>query len=87
VSKGPDTTLDFCDDALADDQVQAMARRQFSVSLVVGLALLLAAVAIGSRAAQVSPAEVAAQHKIMITHPETPRFDIGQPILDAKARG
>jgi hypothetical protein len=87
VSDGPYTTLDFCDDALADDQVQAMARRQFAVSLVVALALLLAAVALGSRTAGVSAAEVAARHRIVITHPETPRLEIGQPVFGAKARG
>ncbi len=80
-------TLDFRDDGLTDDQVQATARRQFGVSLVVGLALLAAAVAIGSRAAEVAPAEVAAQHRVIIAHPQTSRFDIGQPLLGAKARG
>jgi len=87
VSKGLYSSLDFRDDGLTDDQVQAMARRQFGLSLVVGLALLVAAVAIGSRAAEVAPADIAAQHRIIITHPETSRFEIGQPFLGAKARG
>ena len=87
MSEGPYATSDFRDDALADDEVQAMARRQFAVSLVVGLALLLAAVAIGSRTAAISPAEVAAQHRVVITHPEVQGLEIGQPMLGAKARG
>lgn len=85
MSEGPYMAPYFCHDALADDQIQAMARRQFGVSLVVGLALLIAAAAIGGGAAHVAPAEVAAQHRIM--HPEAPRFDLGQPIFGAKARG
>jgi hypothetical protein len=85
MSEGPYMAPYFCSDALADDQVQAMARRQFGVSLVVGFALLIAAVAIGGGAAQVAPAEVAAQRGIV--HPEGPHFEIGQPIFGAKARG
>jgi hypothetical protein len=85
MSEGPYMAPYFCHDALADCQIQAMARRQFGVSLVVGLALLIAAVAIGGGAAQVAPAEVAAQHRIL--HPETPHFDIARPVFGAKARG
>ncbi len=70
MSKGLDMALDFRDDGLTDGEVQAMARRQFGVSLVVGLALLVAAVAIGSRAAQVAPADVLTCSRIIITHPE-----------------
>jgi len=85
MSKGADMAPYFDGDALAGDEIQAMARRQFGVSVVVGLALLVAALAIEGRAVQTMHSEFAAQSRI--AHPEAPRFDIGQPVFGGKARG
>jgi hypothetical protein len=82
MTEGPYLAPYHPNDALADDEVQAMARRQFAVSLVVGLALLIAAVAIEGRAAQVAPAELAAQERTL--QPEARHFEIGQPIFGTK---
>lgn len=56
----------FCDDALGDGYIQNMARRQISVSVVVGLALLAAAALIATRAPQLSPAPMT--HRAAIGH-------------------
>jgi hypothetical protein len=85
MSEGPYLAPYFCSDALADDEVQAMARRQFGVSLVVGLALVIAAVALGGVASQTSRADIAPQHRV--THPDAARVDIGQPMFGTKVRG
>jgi hypothetical protein len=85
MSEGAYMAKYFYSDASADDEVQAMARRQFGVSLVVGLTLLVAAVAIEGRAAQITHSEFAAQSRI--AHPEATHFDIGQPVFGAKAPG
>jgi hypothetical protein len=49
-----------CDDALGDGEIQSMARRQISVSLVVGLALLAVAALMEVRTPQLTPARSAA---------------------------
>ena len=85
MSRGPYVGVDIWSGALVDDQIQAMACRQFGVSLAVGLALLIAAAAIGGRGVQVTPPEVGSQHRVI--HPEAPRLEIGQSVLGAKARG
>jgi hypothetical protein len=52
--------LYFCDDALGDGEIQSMGRRQISVSLVVGLALLAVAALVEVRAPQLTPTRAAA---------------------------
>jgi len=50
-----------------------MARRQFNVSVVVGLALVVVAALIAVRAPRLASMETAAHHRIV--QPETPRLD------------
>jgi ferric-dicitrate binding protein FerR (iron transport regulator) len=66
----------FCDDALASEQIQTMARRQFAASAVVGLAFMAAAAMIGMRSAQ-APAPAAPQ---ATAHSETRVFGLAQPL-------
>jgi hypothetical protein len=58
---------DAFDDGLGDASVQAMARRQFSVSLAVALAMLAAAglAVVGERPA--APIEMVARHDVIRT--------------------
>jgi hypothetical protein len=55
----------FCDDALADGEIQAMARRQISVSVVVGLAILAVAAVLVMRPPQTTGVAVAAHHAVI----------------------
>jgi hypothetical protein len=72
-------------DGLTDNDIQAMARRQFRVSVAVGLALLGAAALILVRTPRVGPAAISAHHKIM--RPETPRLDTADPTAGRVPRG
>jgi hypothetical protein len=58
------------------EDVQATARRQFGVSIVVGIALLAAATFIGSRPAPLAPAAVAAHR--LIVQPEARPSEVGR---------
>jgi predicted secreted protein len=72
-------------DDSADRALQAMARRQFKASVIVGLALLVVAALIAVQAPQVAPARISAQHKI--TRPEAPRVDTAQPVGEKNPGG
>jgi hypothetical protein len=52
----------FCDDALADGEIQAMARRQISVSVIVGVAILAIAAVLLMRAPQTTGIAVVSHH-------------------------
>ena len=70
MAEGFDTAPYFGED------VQAMARRQFGVSIVVGIALVAAAMFVGSMPAPLMPAGVAVHRGIV--QPEAPPSDIGR---------
>jgi hypothetical protein len=76
---------DAFDAGLADGAVQAMARRQFSVSLAVALAMLAAAglALVGER--HTAPVETAARHNIIRAEP--PRLEVAQPAPAPATRG
>ena len=65
--------------------VQAMARRQFKLSVIVGLVLLGAAALLAVRSPRLAPAGGTAHYKIM--RPEAPRLDTAQPIARRLSRG
>jgi hypothetical protein len=58
------------------EEVQTMARRQFGVSIVVGIALVVAATLIGSR--PTPPLAAATAGHRLVVQPEAPVFDIGR---------
>jgi hypothetical protein len=64
------------DEGLADADIQAMARRQFGVSVVVGLALLAVVALIAMRTSNFAPAEVTAHHRIVL--PESSPVETAQ---------
>jgi hypothetical protein len=69
-----------------DDAVQAMARRQFGVSLVVAFALLAIAGLAAAQAPRNAPAQqMAARHKIIRV--EAPQFVVAQPAAPAMTKG
>jgi len=76
---------DAFDAGLADGAVQAMARRQLSVSLAVALAMLAAAglALVGER--HTAPVETAARHNIIRAEP--PRLEVAQPAPAPATRG
>jgi predicted secreted protein len=67
------------------DDVRAMARRQFKVSVIVGLAALGAAALIFVCSPRPAPTGATAQHRIM--PPEAPRLDTAQPTAGRSPRG
>ena len=69
----------------ADDEVQTMARRQFRVSVGVGLVLLAVAALILVFAPAGVPAAITARHKVM--PPEAPRLDTAEPSAGRVPRG
>jgi hypothetical protein len=76
---------DAFDAGLADGAVQAMARRQLSVSLAVALAMLAAAglALVGEH--RTAPIGMAAQQRIMRAEP--PRLEVAQPAPAPATRG
>jgi hypothetical protein len=66
------------------EDLQAMARRQLAVSIVVGIALVVAATVIGSRPTPPLAAATAA-HRLVV-QPQAPVFDVGRA-GDAQTRG
>lgn len=70
---------DAFDAGMADGAVQALARRQFCVSLAVAFALLAAAGLMIVRERHQTPVEMAALHKIM--RAEAPRMEVAQPMM------
>jgi hypothetical protein len=69
----------------ADDELRAMARRQFRVSVAVGFILLAVAAMILVRAPPGAPAAATARHKVM--PPEAPRLDTAAPSAGRAPRG
>ena len=59
------------------DELRAMARRQFRVSVAVGFVLLAVAALILVRTPPGAPVAVAARHRV--TPPEAPRLDTAAP--------
>jgi hypothetical protein len=79
---------DAYDAPVSDSDVQAMARRQFGISLVVGFALMVAACLMAVttlRAAPASSVEMTAHHKIIRI--DAPRIEVAQPAQNALTRG
>ena len=70
---------DYRETSLADSAVQAMARRQFGISLVVAFALLAAAALTAVRASHETSAEMAVPHKVVQV--DAPRMEIMRPLL------
>jgi hypothetical protein len=72
----------------SDQDVQAMARRQFGISLVVGFALMAAACLMAVttlRAAPAASVEMTAHHKIIRI--DAPRIEVAQPVQNSLTRG
>lgn len=73
---------DDCPDlGLSDGAVNAMARRQFAISLIVGFALLAAAGFMALGVVHEKPAGMAARHDIVGA--ETSRTEVAQAALKA----
>jgi hypothetical protein len=79
---------DAYDADAGERDVQAMARRQFGISLVVGFALLIAAGLTAVTTLHAAPApsvEMTARHKIIRI--DAPRIEVAQPALNSLPRG
>ncbi len=76
---------DAFDEGLGDTSVQAMARRQFGLSLAVALAMLAAAgiALVGERHA--APIEMAARHDVI--HADAPNAAVARPAPIEATRG
>ena len=68
-----------------DDELPAMARRQFRVSVGVALILLGVAALILVRAPPVAPPATTARHRVM--PPEAPHLDTAEPSAKRLPRG
>jgi hypothetical protein len=55
----------FCEDPLAEGEFQAMARRQITVSFIVGLMLLAAAALITTHTPQAARVQASAHHGVV----------------------